>query len=199
MVAVVLLALVFGPQFAPRTGLPDQVRIALIEASAHGLVHPLVADEPSIAVEVTRGAAGEIDESILDGLSRAADADPGDASALCNYIIGLQAAGRDARIARDVLDDALFDHPQDDCLHDLAIYQLYLEGEVQLLEVRLRHRIEEDPEDELAAINLAIVLMGMNDPEASAEAVQLAQDLADQPGDSIINVRARRLLTRSSG
>jgi len=198
LAAVAVLLILVGRGMSPGVELPAAVRLALIDDSTMGvrLVHPLIADERAVEGVANRGRV-QVAPSSLAELQLRTNEDPESVEATAAYVAGLQAFHQQRR-AREVLDDALFDHPDDEILRSLEIYQLALEGKDAELEARLRARVERLPNDRLARLNLAIVLGWRETPDAWEESVSLATGLADSQDESVLGVRARRIFTPNS-
>ena len=177
--------------------LPETIRLALVEESvdAAGLVHPLVAGERASERVASRGSSA-VAPPILDQLRDRADEDAAPAEAVAAYVAGLQASEGQHRFARDVLDQARDEYPDDETLLSLEIYQLSLEGKTDELEQRLRAMVERRPRDRVARLNLAILLTEQGGPGSYAAALDLVRDLATGDGDTVIEIRTRQILAR---
>jgi tetratricopeptide (TPR) repeat protein len=197
-VAAVLLFTVLSTHFhdaVPSAELPETVRQALIEDSAHGMWHPLVADAEYFEGPALRGPGTPregLDEA-LDELQAGLQADPNSPRRHEALIAGFQAADQ-PRNAREYLNVALEMYPSDVGLRALEVVQNYREGHLSEAESGLRARLLAHPGDELATLDLAILLQGRGDEEGRLEAAQLARELRNRLGDSGMGRRAQQLL-----
>lgn len=194
-IAVVALLLVFvlrgpTPDSGPGADLPESVRQELIAQAAVDLVSVMVADAPAFEAVAERGAGSPSEYAVLDDLERHAGEDP---RAKAEFIAGLQAYGLLPQ-AREQLEDALEDYPEDEVLAGLHIYQDYAEGRLAEAKAALQARVASAPDDHLARLNLAILLHKWGDESEKAQAIMFASGLADRLGDSGMGLRARGLV-----
>lgn len=175
--------------------LPEAVRVALIEDSSHGMVHPFVLDAAAFDAPVLRGAGAQPEsmDQALGGLLLARHGNPSSAAANAALVAAFQAADQLAN-ASAYLNAALEKHPQDEPLRELELIQFYLEGDFVRAEQGLRARMAVAPGDALGRLNLAILLRERGSPEDLAEASRLATELVVELGESALGRRARKLL-----
>jgi hypothetical protein len=191
LVAVAVLLILVGRGLSPDIELPGEVRLALVERStAAGQVHPLVCSDPAVEKESERGS-GQPGGTWSDELRAHVEADQAAVGEIAAYVASLQIS--DHELARLEIDAALHDHPDDETLLSLDLYQLSLEAEVDELEARLKSRLETHPDDGLARLNLAILYHERGDDASLEVARDLVRDLAGS-GDSVIETRAARIL-----
>jgi hypothetical protein len=195
-----LLILAVGRNFiapGPTTvELPEVLRLALIEDSAHGLVHPLVADAAAFNAPVLRGAeprANALSTDLIDEMQERLRSDPESGPASAVLVATFQAADQ-LRNARVFLDAAVEAHPRDSELAMLEIIQDFREGSLPQAEAALRGRITGAAGDDLARLNLAILLLERGDPASRQESRQLATELAERLAGTGLGQRAAKLL-----
>jgi hypothetical protein len=176
--------------------LPEMLRLALIEDSAHGLVHPLVATEAAFEAPVLRGGelrGGALSADLIDEMHARVREAPESATAFAALVATFQAADQ-LRNARVFLDAAIEAHPTDSGLAMLEIVQDFCEGNLTQAEAALRARIATEARDDLARLNLAILLQERGNPASRQEARQLATDLTKRLAGTGLGQRAATLL-----
>ena len=190
------LSLEQGPTSNP---LPESVHLALFDQSLLGMVHPLVAGEEMLELPVLRGsgnAANRIDTVTIDRLMTHARKNPQSLQDTITLISAFQAAGQ-LRNAQVFLDAALEYHSGDKDLEMLKAIQFYRTGGFDSAESTLRALFAAAPRDELARLNLAILLDDRGDPESRQEARELAEDLVRIHDDKGLGLRAQQILNGS--
>jgi hypothetical protein len=173
--------------------LPASVHQALVAESAHGLVHPLVADASEFEAPVLRGGATRVDAAEVESLRVQAADYPDSLGVQIAVVAGFQAADQLAN-ARAYLDNALHRHPESRGLRALQVVQDYREGDADRAEARLRSRLTDDPGDDLARLNLAILLERRGDEASIEESHSLAREVVERRAGSGLALRAERIL-----
>jgi hypothetical protein len=193
VVALFLFTRPGPPDSTSSIELPVSVHRALVAESAHGLVHPLVADADDFDAPVLRGDATRVDAAAIESLRAKAVAHPDSIGLQLAAVAGFQAAGQLAN-AHAYLDEALHRNPDSLELRALQIVQDYREGDADRAEERLRAWLADDPGDDLARLNLAILLERRGDATSVDESRTLAGEVAERREGSGLSLRAQRIL-----
>ena len=178
----------FAPE-DPRSGL--QARLS--ELSVEGPVYPGVI-RLTTAGNAQYRAGGPVTaeaDALLAPWQERFAADPADSDAAYWLTVGHLAAGR-LHFADETLRRALQRHPHATSLRHLDAITAYRLSDLERAEAALQGLLADQPEDEFARFNQALVLSETGRP---AEARAILTSLADDADSDALRTRAQRLLS----
>jgi thioredoxin-like negative regulator of GroEL len=191
----------FGGSDAGRVDreIPDALRSAVAQASALGMVLPVgegVSDEEIPRYRAGGASNGDALEGALARLSeryerRISD----DREVVCWLIAGYIASGKIAT-ARAYVSQARVRYPEDPRLLVLAAVIAYRESDLASAEKHLRAALALDPDDAVAKLDLAILLLDLGN---RLEAIEHLEAVRAQHADTMLGRRAMSLLDELDG